>query len=77
MAIIGEIKLFTYDDVPDGYMKCCGQSIKVHDYPKLYMMIGAKYGREDELHFSLPDLRGDTPNGMSYCIAFDGEIPKI
>lgn len=77
MAIIGEIKLFTYDDVPVGFLECCGQSLKVHDYPKLYMMIGAKYGREDELHFNLPDLRDSTPSGMTYCIATHGEIPKI
>lgn len=77
MAIIGEIKLFTYDNVPGGFLKCCGQSLEIHHYPKLYMMVGEKYGREDALHFNVPDLRDNTPHGMSYCIAYKGEIPKI
>ena len=77
MTAIGEIKLFPYDDVPSGYLKCDGRSLKVKEYPKLFMMIGTKYGKADEVHFTLPDMKNSTPKGMIYCIAFEGEIPNI
>lgn len=77
MANIGEIKLLPYDDVPIGYLECRGQSLKVNEYPKLYMMLGGKYGKVDEMHFCLPNLENKLPEGMKYCIAFSGDIPKL
>lgn len=75
MAFVGEIKLIPYDDIPVGFLECNGQSLKVSDYKKLFMMIGTKYGKPDEVHFCLPNLQA--PKGMIYCIAFDGDVPEI
>lgn len=74
---MGEIKLFPYDDIPVGYMACEGQLLNIHEYPKLYMLIGSKFGKEGEQQFKLPDLKKDAPKGLFYCIAIEGKLPKI
>lgn len=77
MQIIGEIRLFAYDDVPYGYLPCDGHSLEVNKYPKLYMMIGNKFGQSDKTHFSLPDFTKNGPKGIRYCIAYKGQVPNI
>jgi microcystin-dependent protein len=74
--LLGEIRLIAYDDIPCGWIRCEGQSLDINKYPKLYMMIGTKFGQGGKYSFSLPDLRGNTPGGLSYCIAFEGSLPK-
>lgn len=74
--LIGEIRLIAYDDIPEGFLKCEGQSLEVNKYPKLYMMIGTKFGQDGEFTFTLPDLREKAPQGLAYCIAIEGHIPK-
>lgn len=76
-AMIGEIKLLPYDDIPAGYVCCEGQALNINEYPKLYMLIGRKFGKEGEHQFKLPDLTKITPRGLAYCIATEGKLPKI
>lgn len=40
-------------EVPEGYLLCCGQTLSVKDYPKLYALIGN----------TLPDTRGRHSRG--------------
>ncbi len=75
--LLGEVRLIAYDDIPVGWMKCEGQSLETNKYPKLYMMIGTKFGQESEFKFSLPDLREKAPPGLAYCIAAEGSIPEL
>jgi microcystin-dependent protein len=75
--LLGEIRLIAYDDIPDGWMKCEGQSLDINKYPLLYMIMGTKFGQDGEYQFSLPDLRGKAPPGLTYCIAVEGPIPGI
>ncbi|HBC92000.1 MAG TPA: phage tail protein [Pelotomaculum sp.] len=75
--LLGEIKLIAYHDVPAGWMKCEGQSLDINTYPKLYMMLGTKFGRDGKFKFMLPDLREKAPAGLVYCIAVEGELPKL
>lgn len=77
MVNIGEIKLFTYDDIPVGFLECDGRKLEKSKYPKLYMMIGSKYGDCEERYFCLPNLKDTTPKGMKNCIAYKGDIPCI
>lgn len=77
MDNIGEIKLFAYDDIPVGYLECDGRKLEKSKYPKLYMMIGSKYGDCEEKYFFLANLKETTPKGMKSCIAYKGEIPSI
>lgn len=75
--MLGEIKLLPYDNMPEGWLPCQGQDLPVNKYPKLYMMIGTKFGNESEFSFKLPDLRDKLLEGMTYCIAAEGELPAI
>jgi microcystin-dependent protein len=75
--LLGEIRLIAYDDIPGGWLKCEGQSLDINKYPKLYMMIGTKFGQDGKFRFALPDLRAKAPPGLVYCIAAEGHIPAI
>lgn len=77
--LLGEIRLFPYCDVPVGWMKCEGQSLPMNEYAMLYMMIGSRFGEdpENKFRFLLPDLREKFLPGLAYCIAIEGQIPKI
>ncbi|MCD5415092.1 MAG: phage tail protein [Clostridiales bacterium] len=74
---IGEIRLISYTDIPSGWLRCRGQSLSINEYPKLYMLLGAKFGRESELQFNLPNLTSNGPEDLVYCIATVGELPNI
>lgn len=76
-SLIGEIKIFPYDHIPVGYISCEGQSLNINEYPKLYMLIGRKFGIEGAQKFKLPDLEKDAPRGITYCIATEGRLPEI
>lgn len=75
--LLGEIRLISYDDIPVGWMKCEGQCLEINKYPKLYMMIGTKFGQNGKFTFVLPDLREKAPPGLTYCIATEGSLPAI
>ncbi|MCM1988869.1 phage tail protein [Oceanirhabdus seepicola] len=75
--MLGEIKLFPYDDVPVGFHKCMGQALYINKYPKLYMLLGTKFGKGDNFQFRLPDLTEDAPKSLTYCIATEGKLPEI
>lgn len=75
--MLGEIKLIPYDDVPVGWLRCSGQALHINKYPKLYMLLGKKFGKKGEFQFRLPDLTKEVPKGLTYCIAAEGELPQI
>ena len=75
--MLGEIKLFPYDDVPEDFLRCSGQALHINKYPKLYMLIGTKFGKGDEFQFKMPDLTKAAPKSLTYCIATEGKLPKI
>jgi microcystin-dependent protein len=59
---VGEIRLFAFPRVPDGWLACNGQSLPVSNFDALYAVIGTTYGG-DSSNFNLPDLRGRVPLG--------------
>ncbi|MEL7564049.1 MAG: tail fiber protein [Dehalobacterium sp.] len=61
---LGEIRLIVYDDIPVGWMKCEGQFLDINKYPKLYMMIGTKFGQNGKFTFALLDLREKAPENL-------------
>ncbi|WP_066495599.1 phage tail protein [Abyssisolibacter fermentans] len=75
--MLGDIKLIPYDDVPVGWLRCSGQALYINEYPKLYMLIGTKFGKKGKFQFRLPDLTKDEPEGQTYCIATEGKVPEI
>lgn len=58
---IGEIRLFGFPRVPNGWLACAGQQIPIGQYDALYSLIGTTYGGNGTTVFGLPDLRGRVP----------------
>jgi microcystin-dependent protein len=61
---IGEIRLFGFPRVPDGWLACNGQSLSIAQYEVLYAVIGTIYGGDGVQTFNTPDLRGRVPIGQ-------------
>jgi microcystin-dependent protein len=61
---IGEIRLFGFSRVPNGWLACSGQSLPISSYDVLYAVIGTTYGGDGTQTFNLPDLRGRVPIGQ-------------
>lgn len=61
---IGEIRLFAFPRVPDGWLACDGQSLPISQYDTLYAILGTTYGGDGIQTFNLPDLRGRVPLGQ-------------
>lgn len=61
---MGEIRLFGFPRVPDGWLACSGQSLPISEYETLYTIIGTTYGGDGVQTFNLPDLRGRVPIGQ-------------
>lgn len=75
--ILGEIRLFPYGKTPDGWLACAGQALYINQYPKLYMLLGTRFGGDGTQKFKMPDLREKSPENLLYCMAVDGEFPGV
>ena len=60
---IGEIKAFSGNLQPDGWLYCNGLLLPIYKYPELFAVIGNTYGGDGRMTFALPDLRGRVPMG--------------
>jgi microcystin-dependent protein len=58
---IGEIRLFAFPRVPDGWLPCNGQALPISEFQTLYTLIGTTYGGDGVQTFNAPDLRGRVP----------------
>lgn len=75
--LLGEVRLFPYESIPAGWLACKGQTLYINEYPRLYMLIGTKFGGDGKQNFKLPDLREKSPDKMIYCMAAEGEFPDV
>lgn len=55
---IGEIRAFTFNQAPHGWIPCDGRSLAVSTNIALYSLIGQLYGGSGQTSFNVPDLRG-------------------
>ncbi len=55
---VGEIRIFSYGVVPNGWAQCNGQLLLISDYNTLFTLFGNTYGGNNTTNFALPDLRG-------------------
>ena len=64
--LTGEIKLYAGSSSPDlPWLLCDGSIVDREKYPRLFSVIGTKYGEGDNLTtFRLPDFRGRMPLGV-------------
>jgi microcystin-dependent protein len=58
-AFAGEIRAFTYNFTPMGWLRCDGSEVPIQPYTALFATIGNTYGTPRvSSNFILPDLRG-------------------
>lgn len=58
---LGEIRLFGFGRVPQGWLPCDGQLISIAQNDALFALLGTIYGGDGINTFALPDLRGRVP----------------
>jgi len=64
--MVGEIVVFAGANSPDAkWLLCNGASLLRVDYPDLFLEIGTTYGAIDSEHFTIPNLSGKVPMGVS------------
>jgi len=62
--LIGEIRLFAFNFVPEGWMACQGQELPVQHHEALFALIGDSFGGNGYSTFRLPNLQGRAPIGQ-------------
>lgn len=64
-AITGEIKIWTINSIPSGYLLCNGAEVSRSTYASLFAVIGTTYGVGDgSTTFRIPDLQDQVPIGV-------------
>ena len=58
---VGEIRMFGFPRVPNGWFVCDGSTRSIAEYQVLYTLLGTTYGGDGITTFALPDLRGRVP----------------
>jgi microcystin-dependent protein len=60
-AYVGEIRMFGFSRVPNGWQACDGSILPIAQYDVLYTLLGTTYGGNGTTNFAVPDLRGRVP----------------
>lgn len=60
-AFIGEIRMFGFSRVPNGWQACDGSLLSIAEYDPLYALLGTTFGGDGQNTFGVPDLRGRLP----------------
>jgi microcystin-dependent protein len=60
-ALLGEIRIFATDDIPENWLPCDGRTINIRDNPALFALLGVMYGGNGTTTYALPDLRARIP----------------
>lgn len=76
---IGEIRMFSGNFAPSGWLLCNGDLLEISDYEQLFEVIGTTYGGDGTSTFGLPDLRGRVPihNGNGFALAQAGGVEAV
>lgn len=75
-TFLGQVELFPYTFIPQGWMSCEGQLLQIQAYAALFSLIGNTYGGDGMSTFAVPNLKGKAPDAhMNYCIALQGSFP--
>ena len=76
IPFVGAVHLFAFDFAPDGWATCEGQLLEMDENRALFALLGTKFGGDGVSTFALPDLRGEAPPNLQYCIALQGIYPR-
>jgi microcystin-dependent protein len=55
---IGEIRIFSFDTIPQGWAPCDGRMLPISQYQALFSILGTVYGGNGMNNFALPNLQG-------------------
>jgi microcystin-dependent protein len=69
-AYIGEIRVFPFGFVPQGWLACAGQEYPVMQYQALYAIIGNTWGGTPNQTFKVPNLQ-------TLCVMGQGQGPGL
>lgn len=58
---VGEIRMFGFGRVPNGWQACDGSLLSIAEYEVLYVLLGTTYGGDGQSTFAVPDMRGRVP----------------
>jgi microcystin-dependent protein len=58
---LGEIKMFSYNWAPKGWLACNGALLPINQNQALYSLLHTQFGGDGKTTFAVPDLRGRTP----------------
>ncbi|MBD9512039.1 phage tail protein [Ensifer sp. ENS10] len=58
---VGEIRMFGFSKVPNGWFACDGSLHPISQYDVLFTLIGTTYGGDGQLTFAVPNLSGRVP----------------
>lgn len=81
---LGEIRLFSFNVLPRGWLRCDGSQLQVGQNQALFSLIGNQYGGDGRTTFNLPDLRGRVPvcagrnvDGTPLAVGKNGGTEKV
>jgi microcystin-dependent protein len=81
---LGEIRMFTGNFAPVGWLLCNGQVLSISQYEALFSLIGTTYGGDGISTFAIPDLRGRIPlhqgtgsSGTRYVLGQLGGVEEV
>jgi microcystin-dependent protein len=60
---IGEIRAFSFDWAPNGWVPCDGRLLNVQGNQALFSLLGVQFGGNGTTTFGIPDLRGRVAQG--------------
>lgn len=60
-ALTGEVRIFPFSIVPDGWIICDGRELSRTEFSKLFNVIGDSFGTASSGTFKIPDLGGRVP----------------
>jgi microcystin-dependent protein len=58
---VGEIRIFAFGTIPNGWAPCNGQKLSVRSNQALFSIISTLYGGDGVNDFALPNLQGRVP----------------
>lgn len=74
--LIGQIQLFPYTFIPEGWFPCNGTTYPIAQYQALFSLIGNKFGGDGINTFAVPNMQGAEPiPGMAYGMCWSGMYP--
>lgn len=71
----GDVGLIAATFCPSGSFEAAGQELSIPQYNVLFSLIGTTHGGDGQRTFKLPDLRGNAPEDMRFCIVYSGIYP--